>query len=103
LPDTLRLRAGTRYRLRWMNIGFVAVQRVSFLRDSSALEQWSPLAKDGAPLPASRAKPRPARFVFGVGETYDFTYTPGDVGTRRITIATNRRDSLWLTLPVKVE
>ena len=33
---------------------------------------WTPLTKDGAPLPASARAPVPARQTIAVGETYDF-------------------------------
>jgi hypothetical protein len=33
---------------------------------------WTPVTKDGAPVPASQCKPGVARQTIGVGETYDF-------------------------------
>ena len=33
---------------------------------------WTPVAKDGAPLPAAKSVAGPARQTIAVGETYDF-------------------------------
>ena len=35
---------------------------------------WTPVAKDGAPLPAAESFAVPARQVIAVGETYEFEY-----------------------------
>jgi hypothetical protein len=37
---------------------------------------WRAVAKDGADLPPSQAKARPASQPISVGETYDFEYEP---------------------------
>ncbi|HJU89474.1 MAG TPA: multicopper oxidase domain-containing protein [Gemmatimonadaceae bacterium] len=100
-PESLVLKAGTTYRLRIMNIGFAAPQIVTLRRDSATVERWTPVAKDGADLTASHRTPRDARLLIGVGETYDFNYTPETPGTRRLEVAT--RDTLWSRSTVKVE
>lgn len=100
-PDSLVFKAGTAYRLRLMNIGFAAPQIFTLFRDSTTIERWTPVAKDGAALSGPRAAPRAARVLIGVGETYDFTYTPEAPGVRRIELAT--RDTVWLKTRVAVE
>jgi FtsP/CotA-like multicopper oxidase with cupredoxin domain len=78
-PPPLRLRAGTAHRLRLVNIhpAGAATVRLTAAGDTVPLA-WRPLAKDGAELPARARAERPARLGrFGVGETYDFTWTPG--------------------------
>jgi hypothetical protein len=68
---------GTTYRLRLVNIHPAGPALVELAEDSTALT-WRALAKDGADLPAARRVEAPARLVrFGVGETYDFAWTPG--------------------------
>ena len=75
-PPLLTLRSGTRYRLRFMNIHSAGAGRVDLRADSLHLT-WRPLAKDGADLPEKFKTPRPSWFrLFGVGETYDFEWTP---------------------------
>jgi FtsP/CotA-like multicopper oxidase with cupredoxin domain len=70
-PAPIELMAGTRHRLRLINID--ADERILFTlaRDTTPLA-WRALAKDGAELPAAQATIRPARLLTGPGETADF-------------------------------
>lgn len=75
-PPPLTLRAGTAYRLRFINILPVAPIEVELHADSTLLS-WTPISKDGAWVPASQRTPGPSRqWGFGVGETWDFLWTP---------------------------
>ncbi len=75
-PASLQLRAGTRYRLRFINIHPAGPATMSLQQDSTDLT-WKPLAKDGADVNGRRRAETPARLTrFGVGETYDFEWTP---------------------------
>jgi FtsP/CotA-like multicopper oxidase with cupredoxin domain len=75
-PPPLTMYAGTRYRLRFINILSAAALRVEMSSDSEQ-PVWKPLAKDGAALPLLKQAEAPARLArFGVGETYDFEWTP---------------------------
>ena len=71
-PDSV-WKAGTRHRVRLINITPSDIFTVS-LQTSDGPVTWKPLRKDGAPVPASRCQPGPARLTIGVGETYDFEY-----------------------------
>jgi FtsP/CotA-like multicopper oxidase with cupredoxin domain len=73
------------YRIRLINISPNIPLIVSVL-DDSLPATWRAIAKDGADLPAHQATRRPAVQLIGVGETYDFEFTPP------------QRDSLRLTL-----
>jgi hypothetical protein len=77
-------RAATAHRVRLINITPGDIFSVT-LQTSEGPVTWRPLTKDGAPLPADRSGPRPAKQLIGVGETYDFEFetTPG-------------RQNLWL-------
>jgi FtsP/CotA-like multicopper oxidase with cupredoxin domain len=76
-PAPLDLRVGTTYRLRLINIHPAGAALVDLAEDSTAVA-WRALAKDGADLPAASRVEAPARLRrFGVGETYDFAWTPG--------------------------
>jgi FtsP/CotA-like multicopper oxidase with cupredoxin domain len=79
-PPPLALRAGTMYRLRFINITPSHFRDVRLLADS-AVQRWRPFAKDGADLPAHQAAPRPAQVTMGAGETYDYEFTPASPGT----------------------
>jgi manganese oxidase len=75
-PAPRTLRAGTRYRVRVVNILPEAPELVE-LRVGATPVTWRPLAKDGAALPAAARTARPARLRWiGAGETYDFEWTP---------------------------
>ncbi|HEX6308992.1 MAG TPA: multicopper oxidase domain-containing protein [Longimicrobiales bacterium] len=75
-PEPMELRAGTTYRLRLINI-LPAAPVVVELHADSALLAWRPVSKDGADLPRRVQVQGPARVAgFGVGETWDFLWTP---------------------------
>lgn len=86
-PPPMELRAGTTYRLRFININ--PDWRVIFsLMSDSALAPWRPVAKDGADLPASQRRERPAYLLTGPGETADFEFTPTSPGEFRLEVKT---------------
>jgi FtsP/CotA-like multicopper oxidase with cupredoxin domain len=73
-PPTMKLRAGTVYRFRFINICPDEITLpVSLVADGKPV-QWRALAKDGTDLPAQQATLREAKFNLGVGETYDFEF-----------------------------
>ncbi len=73
-PDPLELRAGTRYRLRLINItDNFADMRVRLTSDGAPV-QWKIIAKDGADLPPAQLKSSAADMYLTVGETYDVEY-----------------------------
>ena len=75
-PAPMVLRAGTRYRLRLVNIHAAHAGRVDLVADSLPLT-WRPVSKDGADLPENRRRDEPSRLRrLAVGETYDFEWTP---------------------------
>ncbi len=73
------LESGKRYRLRIININPNMPLAVSLLSDSLPV-QWRAVAKDGADLPERMATNRPAAVRIGVGEAYDYEYTPDQPG-----------------------
>jgi FtsP/CotA-like multicopper oxidase with cupredoxin domain len=74
-------RSGTAHRVRLINITPDDMFTVS-LAGGSAAPTWTPLTKDGAPVPASDAGRTPATARIAVGETYDFVVetSPGRAG-----------------------
>lgn len=75
----LELEAGRSTRLRLININPGGVWNVRLAAGDTPV-LWLPLAKDGAPVPAVRRQLVPATLSIGVGETYDFEFTPGLAG-----------------------
>jgi FtsP/CotA-like multicopper oxidase with cupredoxin domain len=66
-------KAGVRHRVRVINITPDDVFTVS-LETADGPVTWSPLTKDGAPVPSSACAPKAAKQTIAVGETYDFAY-----------------------------
>ena len=80
-PAETSLKGGTKYRLRFINIGTNDADLQFSLRQSDGqLAQWRPLAKDGWALPTALAIGRPAFQPITVGETYDFEFQPEKAG-----------------------
>ena len=73
-PGAMRLRTGTKYRFRLINITpSVNNLRVSLRRDGAPV-MWRALAKDAVDLPAAAAKLKVANQLVAVSETFDFEY-----------------------------
>ncbi|HVP43539.1 MAG TPA: multicopper oxidase domain-containing protein, partial [Terriglobales bacterium] len=96
----LSLRAGKRYRLRFVGITAAATVTVS-LKSGDSVATWRPLAKDGADLPASYTAPKPATVALDPGETYDFEYVPAAPG-QFVLEASIRKGKLLATVPFQV-
>jgi FtsP/CotA-like multicopper oxidase with cupredoxin domain len=64
-------KAGRRHRVRLINITPDDILTVSPQTPQGAVA-WTPVTKDGAPLPAGLRAPGPALQTIAVGETYDF-------------------------------
>jgi FtsP/CotA-like multicopper oxidase with cupredoxin domain len=87
-PDPMELRAGTRYRLRFINMSTDDLKRVRLLRNDTPA-RWRFVAKDGADLPPSQIVEGPAVLDrMGVGETFDYTWTPSAPGLYTLEITT---------------
>jgi FtsP/CotA-like multicopper oxidase with cupredoxin domain len=79
VPAPLELRAGVRYRLRFIDILANNSIVINAVQDGKPVE-WIPIAKDGADLASVQSVAAPASFTIAPGETYDFTFTPGKSG-----------------------
>jgi FtsP/CotA-like multicopper oxidase with cupredoxin domain len=78
-PAPIELRAGQSYRFRMFNLAEGGAVAVSLASGGQTLT-WTSLAKDGAALPPSQVKTKPAALVFEPGEIYDFEFTPQTAG-----------------------
>ena len=97
--DTVTLRVGQPARLRFLSLAWTNPTPLVALaassnpaltsgRDTLAV-QWTPIAKDGFDLPPADQRPRPARQVISMGETYDFVFTPPRDGLFLLTVRPN--------------
>lgn len=83
-PTVADLRAAEHYRFRFINISPSDDSTTfSILKDGKPVT-WTPVAKDGADLPAFYKKPCDAKLQFGAGETYDFEFQPQTAGDLKL-------------------
>jgi FtsP/CotA-like multicopper oxidase with cupredoxin domain len=119
-PDTVVMHVGRPARLRFISLASVNPNATVWLtarRDSSLINaadtmvvRWRPVAKDGADLPVAARGERRARQIVGMGETYDFEYTPVQRGALRLEIRTANpppgfggAGQLLVRVPIRVE
>jgi FtsP/CotA-like multicopper oxidase with cupredoxin domain len=86
-------KAGSRHRVRLINITPGDIFSVS-LQTSQGPAQWTPITKDGAPVPASARHAVPARQTIAVGETYDFEVDV-EPGRRKLWIEVRSTGGKW--------
>jgi FtsP/CotA-like multicopper oxidase with cupredoxin domain len=79
-PSAVALKAGKRYRFRFINITPDDSDTVVSLRSEAGLVTWRAVGKDGWELPSAQAMVKPAKQEITVGETYDFEYIPERTG-----------------------
>lgn len=92
-PEPMELRVGETYRLRFIHMSADDEKAVRLLEDGEPVE-WTMVAKDGADLPETFVRPTPAVLPrIGVGETYDFLWTPATPGERTLEIGTGHYPS----------
>ena len=102
----LVLRAGTTYRLRIIQMSVARSAVWAELWRDSVRANWRPIAKDGADLPGPARVSEMARLRFGVGETYDFEFTPEVPGPMRFEVRQGligpASPPLLATMPISV-
>jgi manganese oxidase len=87
IDPRLDFEAGTTYRLHIVQIHPQALVQFVLGTDTT-MARWTPVAKDGADLPAAQAVARPAYTMMGPGETGDFLFTPQRPGVMLMSIHT---------------
>ena len=114
-PDTVVLRVGRRYRLRFIGLQVTNPNAAVSLtarpdsvggnprRDTSIVE-WRPVAKDAVELPEAERALRSARQPITMGETYDYEFIPTKRGELRIEVRVSvPRPRLMVRAPIRVE
>jgi FtsP/CotA-like multicopper oxidase with cupredoxin domain len=84
-PARLAVESGRAYRVRIINITENNTGDVALL-DGDIPVEWTPIAKDAAPLSVARRTASPARVRTSVGETHDFEWTPARPGRLRLEV-----------------
>lgn len=97
------LRVGETYRVRLINI-LATVPMIVSLRSASdtAVLTWRAHAKDGADLPVGKRVDGPSLLTFGVGETYDFLFTPRRAGNVVLHLKSAGPEPGELRMPIRV-
>jgi FtsP/CotA-like multicopper oxidase with cupredoxin domain len=104
-PSPLELRAGTTYRLRIVQMAVARSAMWAELWRDTVRARWVSVAKDGADLPESARTSGVARLRFGIGETYDFEFTPDAPGPMRFEVRQGlltANPPLLATMPITV-
>lgn len=94
-PAPVALRANQANRVRLINITPANAALTFVLTDGFAPVAWTPLAKDGADVPNAQRRPRTARQLVSVGETYDFEIYPAP--NRPLWLELRRGNGEWVT------
>ena len=99
-PAPLRMKVGVSNRIRIVSIHADFVLNFRFgTREQVA--RWTPVARDGADLPAALRVPKPAMMEMGPGETADFSYLPLKRGPMQLEVWIGRGQRI--RLPVEVQ
>ena len=101
-PPALDMKAGERYRLRFINIHIFRPSMRMRLLSGEQLLTWRGIAKDGMDLPPDQSVTSPAEIQMGNGETYDFEFAPVAPGDVRLDI-TNAAGDLLTRMPIHVK
>ena len=89
-PRPIRMTVGDTTRLRIVSIH--SDELLTFrLADDSTVARWTPLARDGADLPAALRQAQRATITMGPGQTADFTYVPERTGEMQLEV--------WIATP----
>ena len=100
-PAALELKAGEKYRLRFINIHVFRPSMRMQLLNGETVMTWRSLAKDGMDLPSDQATLGPSVVQMGNGETYDFEFTPDTAGDIRLDVNA-AAGALLVTMPIHV-
>ncbi len=82
-PGLMVVLPGKTYRLRLVNMTPSDISTISLVSEGKPAK-WRAVAKDGADLPPQQATVRDAEQKIGVGETYDFEFTPTHPGDYKL-------------------
>ena len=82
-PGLMVVLPGKTYRLRLVNMTPTDISTISLVNEGKPAK-WRAVAKDGADLPPQQATVRDAEQKIGVGETYDFEFTPAGPGDYKL-------------------
>jgi FtsP/CotA-like multicopper oxidase with cupredoxin domain len=98
----MEFRVGTTYRMRLVNIQAIIPVIMALQENDSTFVTWLAHAKDGADLPESMRVTQSSVTTIGVGETYDFLWTPRRAQDLVIRVRSAGPEPGELRMPVRV-
>ena len=103
-PRPIRMTVGDTNRVRIVSIHSDEILKFR-LGDDSMVARWTPLARDGADLPAALHRAEAATIAMGPGQTADFAYVPDRPGELQLEvwITTSTGIGLRAAVPIVVE
>jgi FtsP/CotA-like multicopper oxidase with cupredoxin domain len=101
-PRPVRLIAGRKYRLRFVNITPNAASLRVTLMNGNESVKWRAVGKDGDALPPAQAVWREARQFVAVGETYDFELHPQENANLMLEFHIPALGGRWVMQPIHV-
>ena len=103
-PRPIRMTVGETNRVRIVSIHSDEILKFRLGNDST-VARWTPLARDGADLPAALRGAQPATIAMGPGQTADFAYVPDRTGELQLEvwIATSVGIGVRVAVPIVVE
>jgi len=100
-PAPREMRAGERYRLRFINVHTSRPSMRMRLLEGQSLGRWRVIAKDGMDLPAEQLRDASSEIQMGNGETYDVEFVPSTAGDLRVSI-TAGNGVVLNSMPIRV-
>lgn len=101
-PSAITIAAGVRNRFRFINMTTFHPDLIVALASGKRTATWTPVARDGADLPASRQTARTAVQTITIGQTRDYLFTPPAPGEYELLFWGYAGDKLRATLPIHV-
>ena len=100
-PRPIRMTVGDTNRVRIVSIHSDEILKFR-LGDDSTVARWTPLARDGADLPAALHRAEAATIAMGPGQTADFAYVPDRPGELQLEVWITTSTGIGLRIGVPV-
>lgn len=101
-PAPITIAAGVPNRFRLINMTTFDPDVIVSLASANGTATWTPIARDGADIPASHQTARPAVQTITIGQTRDYTFTAPAPGEYRLMFWGFAGDRVRVTLPIHV-
>lgn len=98
----MTIEAGIAHRFRLINMTTFGTGVIVSLVSGAGPAAWTPIALDGADLPAAQCRSKPAVQSLTVGQTRDFTFEPRAPGEYQLMFWGFPGDKVRVTIPVHV-